>query len=469
MASLVPRAILGLCAALTMHVAAAHAEDSCPEPERQDATKKLMKMVEEDPELRRDLKESIALGQQINDDPQTNPVDDLAAYYDFVDALITYNPRNIQTGHMSDGMSVSMDGDNYCNWNILDLLAYSHFLVDRQLTTGPRGQIQFKNEEFGAWMRQLADAWGDYLETPDSAKYVPEFEDDPTFGDWYCPPSDGYDSFQDFFTRELCPKQFPYGSRPVEGYDDPRTVVSVGDSKSAGWWPISQEGKLVTGYEQVSQSGRMIKGKLYNDIGNFIEGGPGEKVVEQFGDIDPARFNGGTFTHQFLNVNNYHRLHTPVAGEVVFMRHIKAGVRMKSGWSNPPDGPAHYAPLDTPDWQFGQTRLVLGIETDDHGLVIAAPMGMAQVAAIPMRSWVEKGVEAKKGWEFANFAFGGSDFVVLFEDKADFRLAVPKTDRDGPGVAYKPSKQGEKYGCFGGTTDCGDAAGNPPPIPSASD
>ena len=44
-------------------------------------------------------------------------------------------------------------------------------------------------------------------------------------------------------------------SRPVAGVDDPRTVVSIGDSTPAGAWPISADGKLITDYDTIGQSG----------------------------------------------------------------------------------------------------------------------------------------------------------------------------------------------------------------------
>lgn len=454
----------------TLNGSSIAAADTCEKSERQPATRALMDLLKHDNELRDSLQESIDLGQRINKDPRTNPVASLNDYYDFIDSLVTYNPRNIDTGIGGAGIRISMDGKNYCNWNILDILSYSYFLVDRQITTDPRGQIQFKNRRFSDWMRTLAEDWGAYLETPASAKYIPSFEKDPNFGDWYCPPEHKpYATFQDFFTRELCSTTFPTGSRPVEGYKDPKTVVSIGDSASMGYWPISDEGKLVVGYDGVSQAGRLIKGKIYSDIHEFILGGPDESVLKQFGQIDPGIFNGGVFTHQFLNVNNYHRLHLPVAGKLVFLRHFKSATRMKSSWKPALSKRdiAYYDPEDTPDWQFGQTRVVLGIETEKYGFVIAAPMGMAQVSAIQLRDWLKEGVNAKKGWEFANFAFGGSDFVIIFEKKSGFRLTVPHSApvSPGAGVNYEPSLQGQKYGCFEGVADCSDKPIFPPPYP----
>ncbi|MHA7773715.1 phosphatidylserine decarboxylase [Roseibium sp. M-1] len=460
-----------VAAALLASGAGALAQD-CPVPGRQPATKALIALVEGDPSVQEQLTRSIALGQAINSDPKTNPVANLDDYYDFVDALVTYPPQNINTGTFDGAIRVSMDGKNYCNWNILDLLSYSYFLVDRQLTTDPRGQIQFENDAFSEWMREIAVEWGKYLETPASAVHVPDFTSDPNFGNWYCPPEGGYQTFQDFFVRELCPAQFPTGSRPVEGYGDPATVVSIGDSNSAGWWPISTNGKLVTTYDGVAQSGEVIKGQLYSDVFEFISGKDGEKVIETFGSLDPELFKGGTWTHQFLNVNNYHRLHVPVAGKIVYFKHLQAGVRMKSGWAvaRQQGEVSHYDPQDTADWQFGQTRMVVGIETEDYGTVVISPMGMAQVSSIVKRDWVTENAMADKGWEFANFAFGGSDFVVIFEPKAEFVLTVDKAPEEAPGagVNYMPSVQGQKYGCFGGVTSCSATPETPPAPPSGN-
>ncbi len=457
-----------LCAAFS--VSTAWAECACPKSERQPATLDLINMLKADSGLKYNLEQSIAMGQRVNNDPKTNPVSNLDDYYDFIDALVTYNPQNIMTGQLNGATRVSMDGKNYCNWNILDILAYSYFLVDRQLTTDPRGQIQFMSEKFSNWMRNIAESWGSYLEDEngDSAKYVPDFTSDPNFGHWYKAPKGGYSTFQKFFTRELSKKKYPNGSRPVHGYDDPNTVVSVGDSTSAGWWPISDDGKLVTTYDGVAQCGRIIKGQLYSSADDFISPKSTETVLAEFGSLDPKIFNGGIWTHQFLNVNNYHRLHVPVKGKLVYMRHIQAAVRMKSGWSAAiePGEVGFYDPQDTADWQFGQTRLVIGIETEKNGIVVISPMGMAQVSSIVKRDWVKEGAQCEKGWEFANFAFGGSDFVVIFEKKANFTLTATHTAEPAPGegVNYLGSLQGQKYGCFGGA-DCSNIPGNPPPIP----
>ena len=258
--------------------------------------------------------------------------------------------------------------------------------------------------------------------------------------------------FRHFSHANFAKKTFPNGSRPVHGYSDPNTVVSVADSTPAGWWPISNDGKLVTTYDGVGQCGRVIKGQLYSNVHEFIAPKPTEKVLAGFGSIDPTKFNGGIWTHQFLNVNNYHRLHVPVSGTLVYMKHIQAAVRMKSGWSAAlaSGEVASYDPQDTADWQFGQTRLVIGIKTQDNGIVVISPMGMAQVSSIRLRDWVKEGAKVEKGQEFANFAFGGSDFVVIFEKGANFTLTAKPTIEPAPkaGVNYHGFAAGSEIRLF---------------------
>src|SRR5210317_1549878 len=131
--------IMAACLFVALSLAApTQAKDTdCKAVSRQEVTTELEAMVNDDPALRASLAQSIELGQRVNSDPRTNPVANLEDYYDFVDALVTYNPQNIDTKVHNGKIRISMDGDKYCNWNILDILSYSYFLVDRQISTDP--------------------------------------------------------------------------------------------------------------------------------------------------------------------------------------------------------------------------------------------------------------------------------------------------------------------------------------------
>ena len=349
------------CLAGVMGTTGAMAKD-CPKPPRQPATNELIRLVNSDIDLKHDLVQSIAMGRRVNADPKTNPIAGLEDYYDFIDALVTYNPQNMSTGAFSGAIRVGMDGKNYCNWNVLDLISYSYFLVDRQLTTDPRGQIQFKNANFrpgcARWQSPGASIWK-----------RPRRRGTCRISSRTRISATGT-ARQDRMRLTSC--SLP-GNCAEKRFRKARARFTV--LATPGLWcrlaipPLPDGGRSAameswsSTYDGVAQSGRLIKGKLYSDVHSFIAGEPGETVLDRFGELDPKLFDGGTWTHQFLNVNNYHRLHVPVSGKLIYLRHFQSGVRMKSGWKAPiePGEVGQYDPQDTADWQFGQTRMVIGI------------------------------------------------------------------------------------------------------------
>jgi phosphatidylserine decarboxylase len=96
----------------------------------------------------------------------------------------------------------------------------------------------------------------------------------------------------------------------------------------------------------------------------------------------------------------------------------------------------------TPGWQNIETRGCVIIETKEYGLVALLPIGMSQVSSVNFEDAVKVGATFKKGDMLGYFLFGGSDYVILFQDKVKFDLTVPK-DKDGK---YKHLLMGEEYG-----------------------
>jgi hypothetical protein len=72
---------------------------------------------------------------------------------------------------------------------------------------------------------------------------------------------------------------------------------------------------------------------------------------------------------------------------------------------------------DTPGYQFLQTRGVVIINNENLGRVVVLPIGMAMVSSVNVISAL-KGQKIKKGDEISHFAFGGSDCIIMFEQKA---------------------------------------------------
>lgn len=104
-------------------------------------------------------------------------------------------------------------------------------------------------------------------------------------------PVDQYATFQEFFTRRLKP-----GSRPLDQGDN--LVLSPVDA-------------------QVAAIGRVSAGQLLQAKGSDFSLG------ELLGDFAEAgKLNGGAFVTLYLSPRDYHRIHSPVDGQVEHYRYI---------------------------------------------------------------------------------------------------------------------------------------------------
>ena len=133
-------------------------------------------------------------------------------------------------------------------------------------------------------------------------------------------------------------------------------------------------------------------------------------------------FKGGTLTHSFLNVYDYHRYHFPMSGVVKEVNIIEADYAVGGQIVWNAESKKYDIYCDTPGWQSIETRGCVVIETPDYGYVALLPIGMMPVTSINFCSDVVPGAQVKKGQELGWFLFGGSDFVILFQKGVDFHL-----------------------------------------------
>ena len=97
-------------------------------------------------------------------------------------------------------------------------------------------------------------------------------------------------------------------------------------------------------------------------------------------------------------------------------------------------------------WQAYETRGVVILDTC-VGLVALLPIGMGQVSSVNFEKNIKKGLKVKKGDPLGYFLFGGSDFVMIFEEKADFNITAEKGgETKGYGNGYKHLMMGQEYG-----------------------
>lgn len=130
------------------------------------------------------------------------------------------------------------------------------------------------------------------------------------------------------------------------------------------------------------------------------------------------RFADGLFTHCALRTFDYHRWHVPLGGRVVDARLIRGqaylDVKVESaGRVN------RLEAVEGTGYQFVQMRGLVMLETS-HGLVACLPVGMGQVSSVVMTA--EVGRRLRKGEEMGYLQFGGSDFVMVFEERCGARL-----------------------------------------------
>jgi phosphatidylserine decarboxylase len=250
-----------------------------------------------------------------------------------------------------------------------------------------------------AWMVKFAQVYGAYLDTPASAACIETFKPLVAWDD-YMPPPSGYLTFNQFFARHVKP-----GLRPVDGLNDDRVIVSPADSTFVGSWPINDSSQIT-----VEEPKLDLKGLQWS-IHQLLEG-------SEYSD----RFRGGLFLHSYLSVTDYHRWHAPVRGKVLEARVIQGQVYMEMR-AKPErvDGQEFVAAdvVDGTGFQFVQTRGVIILDSP-VGLVACVPVGMALVSSVVITA--EVGRTLQKGEELGCFAFGGSDFVLVFERTANVQL-----------------------------------------------
>jgi len=258
-------------------------------------------------------------------------------------------------------------------------LSTFYWLIDQ-----PSGRKLQEDAEFNKWMHDFANAWGEFLDTPESAAGIASYYTDPSYAMWqYMRSPSGWLTFNQFFAREMKP-----GLRPVAGIDNDDIIVSPADSTFKAKFHIREDSTVT------------IKHTHTYSVLDLLEGSPYRND-----------FHGGLFAHAFLGPNDYHRFHAPVRGTVLECRAITGRVYLdvqinSDGEFEAPDGAAD-------GYEFRQERGLIVFDSP-VGLVACLPIGMAQVSSVNMTA--VEGAYLNKGDEFGYFAFGGSDIILLFQE-----------------------------------------------------
>ena len=344
-----------------------------------------------DPELKSLVEETIELSAKQNPDKATNPAQSLEELYDFLDWSVKCMPWNA----LNDGDYDSLYLD------INQSINYFWFLfgqkLDRLKDKGYYLPTLEYHEPIASWIRDYSNAWGDFLSTEESWNdeyYKLQFRD-KIFGmdtGWYG-NKNIWKTYNDFFSRHLIdPSVRPIGDAEL---------VSPADSSPAGYWKIDENG-------YVQDEVRIKTHKVY-EVGNIL--GQDSKYKDTF--------NGGTLTHTFLDVYDYHRYHFPIDGKIVEMKKIK-GVNAVGGHTTyNPETKLYALNCHDTSWQIIETRDSIVLDTK-FGKVAVLPIGMSQICSCNFEENLKVGDVVHKGDPLGYFLFGGSDIVMLFEKDVEF-------------------------------------------------
>ncbi|WXC46909.1 hypothetical protein QX201_006631 [Fusarium graminearum] len=131
----------------------------------------------------------------------------------------------------------------------------------------------------------------------------------------------------------------------------------------------------------------------------------------------------------------FHGGHAPVLGEVVEVKNIQGAAYLEvNAQCERVRKMCSTDALDSPGYQFLQTRGLCVIDNPVLGLVAVLPIGMAQVSSVKMTTQV--GDKVKKGDEIFYFQFGGSDVICVSQPKVDLKVDHFVVSPDGTYSRY---------------------------------
>ncbi|HMA10423.1 MAG TPA: phosphatidylserine decarboxylase, partial [Steroidobacteraceae bacterium] len=264
-----------------------------------DSAAELRKAVESDPELKRLLTRAIEEGRRLNPDPQTNPAQTLEHYYDFVRFAQRALPGSLIKSAPGATLYQRIDQS----------LGYLYFISDIPLDE-LKGRGYFNNslqylDSYNTWLRGFVKSWGQFLDQPESwnEETLRLAQADVVFGlnkGWYESPAN-WKTFNQFFARRLASPD----KRPIAAPADDSVFTSPVDAVPMGVWSVGADLKLA------APTGVPVKTATVESVEALLDGSPYAKA-----------FAGGTFTHLFLDVGDYHRYHFPMSGTIWEIRVI---------------------------------------------------------------------------------------------------------------------------------------------------
>lgn len=387
--------------------------------EHESITWDLIEMVNHNAELKQLLETAIQQAHEINPDLDTNPVDSLESYYEFMDHAAKAMPWQVSPSKKYSSIYDQVDQGMGCFYFISDQPLEA--LADK----GYYNNSLMYHEPYRSWMIRFISQYGQFLSTEESwndsyYQTVKQNEQFKLTGDLFESPSN-WKTFNDFFARKLSDPS----KRPIAQPDDSTIVVSPADSQPQGFWKIDADSHVIMNEDETG-TGVAIKTGTLTDVSVLL----GDSAYKD-------AFANGTLTHTFLDVDDYHRYHVPVSGTIKEVLLIP-GDDAPGGKIVWDAGEGRYKENDSDifGWQSIETRGVVIMETEAGALVAIVPVGMCTVSSVNFEESIQPGAVVQKGDPLGYFLFGGSDIVMVFSEAASFEMTTEPQKHIDMGTAY---------------------------------
>ena len=377
------------------------------------ATIELINILQENQDLEQLLTRSIEIAKEINPDKNTNPAQSMDEYFHYLNWAVKAMPWNsLQSAEEIPSIFDAVDQS----------LNYFYWLIDQPLPELEDMGFYYNSVQyypaFQPWIITFVRSWGDYLSTEESwnDEYYQQMRTEPLFNldiGWYEDPSN-WKTWNDFFARALSSPDV----RPIAAPEDNSIVISPADSEPQGVWIIDANSHIEVKI-QVKSTEFLYIPLLLGENSNYHD-----------------TFANGTITHTFLNIQDYHRFHFPVSGTIKEVFNIPAQDALGGNTVWDGDTRRYLLIINEPGWQTIQTRGLVVVDTHDYGYVAILPIGMSQISSVVFEDSVIVGAQVTKGDPLGRFLFGGSDIIMIFEEKAGFEMSVNPHEHILMGIEY---------------------------------
>jgi len=266
--------------------------------------------------------------------------------------------------------------------------------------------LKFVNEDPGrSWTLYFVKEQGKFMDSRQSTGSINQWlKDSSLHNEEYVIPKDGYNSFNQFFTRSL-----KSGMRPIARPNDNSVIVS----------PVDGVIQMINA-DLKPDSALPVKGRIKMNLNQLLGN---SKFSNHF--ID------GTALTVFLLPKNYHHFHSPVAGELVESKEDVGNVLFGSQLMD-------FFMTDKNDYsQFENYKHgYFIIHTKQFGYVAVIPVGLETVGSVVFEDKFKnidgkKNVMVSKGEKLGHFAYGGSMVMMLFEKNQMNLLSVQQGQQIG--------------------------------------